>query len=148
MAFTYNGFGTKYYGEANLRPDGSFITTEWITAAYVPLIPIQSFRLVRVRAEDVNVVVFQSKGYGVLEKLSIYWPQVGRIYAFVVGAAGWWIGMGWLFFVKWAILDRPNAAIFLFASIVGMAFPFVVVWWFRREAFRAQHGELQPPRSS
>lgn len=139
MAFTYNGFGTKYYGEADRRPDGSFVTTEWITAAYIPLIPLRSFRFVRVQSNDVNVLVFHSQSYGVLETLPICWPQVGRVYAFVVGTALWWFAMGWLFFNKLAILDRPNAPYLMVLAIAVLALPFFVMWWSRREAYRARY---------
>lgn len=47
MAFSINGFGTTYYGERDLSRDGSFITTEWITAAYLPLLPLRSLRVSR-----------------------------------------------------------------------------------------------------
>jgi hypothetical protein len=109
MAFTFNGFGTKFYGEGDLRPDGSFTTTEWITAAYIPVVPLRSFRLARAKG-GVNVVVFQSQSYAVYEKLPIFWPQVGRIYAFVACTAAWWASMGWLSIAKLKIFDGANAA--------------------------------------
>ena len=138
MAFTYNGFGTKFYGEGDLRPDGSFITTEWITAAYIPVIPLRSFRLARA-AGGVNVVLFQSQSYAVFEKLPIYWPQVGRIYAFVACTAAWWMSMGWLSIAKLKIFDGPKAAYWMFPFIAVMAVPFGAVWWFRRQAYLARN---------
>jgi hypothetical protein len=45
MPFTFNGFGTRHYGEADHYPNGSFITTQWLTALYLPLIPLRSYRL-------------------------------------------------------------------------------------------------------
>lgn len=147
MAFTFNGFGTKFYGEADLRSDGSFVTTEWVTALYVPLIPLRSFRFVRVRG-GVNVVVFQSQSYAVLEKLPIYWPQVGRVYAFVIFAAAWWAAMAWLFLSKFGIFDGQNGIYLIFPFIAVQALPFCAAWWFRRRAFRAQQGTLvssEPP---
>src|SRR5262245_20240386 len=45
MPYTLNGIGTRFYGKRDLRPDGSYITTEWVTFAYVPLVPFRSFRV-------------------------------------------------------------------------------------------------------
>jgi len=148
MAFTFNGFGTKFYGEGDLRPDGSFITTEWITAVYIPVIPLRSFRLARAKA-GVNVVVFQSQSYAVFEKLPIFWPQVGRIYAFVACTAAWWAAMVWLSIAKMKIFDGPNAAFWMFPFVAVMAAPFGAVWWFRQKAYRARtvSGSEPPPSS-
>lgn len=147
MAFTYNGFGTKFYGEGDLRPDGSFITTEWITAAYIPVLPLRSFRMARASG-GVEAVVFRSQSYVVFETLPICWPQVGRIYGFVLGTAAWWFVIGWLAFAKLAILDGPNAPYYMFLFIVVMMVPFGAVWWFRREAFHARHASSSatPPQ--
>jgi hypothetical protein len=144
MAFTFNGFGTKFYGEGDLRPDGSFITTEWITAAYIPIIPLRSFRLARTKG-GVNVVIFQSQSYAVFEKLPVFWPQVGRTYAFVAGTAAWWLFMGWLFIAKLKIFDGPNAAYWMLPFVAVMAVPFGVVWWSRRKAYRARLHEISEP---
>lgn len=147
MAFTFNGFGTIFYGEGDLRPDGSFITTEWVTAAYIPVIPLRSFRLARTTG-GVNVVIFQSQSYAVFEKLPIFWPQVGRVYAFVVCATAWWAAMGWLSLVKLKIFDGPSAAYLMFPFIAAMAVPFGAVWWFRRKAYRARQISVSEPPSS
>ena len=45
MPSSINGFGTMYYGKANPQPDGSVVRTEWITALYVPLVPLGSYRV-------------------------------------------------------------------------------------------------------
>lgn len=147
MAFTLNGFGTKFYGEADVRPDGSFVTTEWITALYVPLIPLRSFRFVRVRG-GVNVVVFHSQSYAILEKLPVCWPQVGRVYAFVFCTALWW-SLGGFCLGKFKVLDGPNATYWVIPFIAMMALPFGVAWWLRRKASRAaqqqQSAASEPP---
>ena len=138
MAFTLNGFGTRFYGEGDLRPDGSFITTEWVTAAYLPILPLRSFRLARTRG-GLNAVVFRSQSYAVFEKLPICWPQVGRVYGCVIGTAAWWSVVSWLAFDQLAILDGPNAPYLMLPFIAVMALPFGAIWWYRREAYRARH---------
>lgn len=44
MAFSLNGCGTSYRGVRYL-PDGSYITTIWITALWIPIIPLRSVRV-------------------------------------------------------------------------------------------------------
>jgi hypothetical protein len=44
MAFTLNGFGTTYYG-ARWLPDGTYITTKWVVFLFVPVIPVESVRI-------------------------------------------------------------------------------------------------------
>jgi hypothetical protein len=43
--FTLNGFGTAWYGKRDFRADYSYITTEWVVLAYIPMIPIRSLRV-------------------------------------------------------------------------------------------------------
>ena len=43
MPYTFNGFGTKYYGRREAAEDGSYVTTMWITALYVPILPLGSY---------------------------------------------------------------------------------------------------------
>ena len=62
MPFNFNGIGTDYYDEYDFRPDGSYVTTEWASLFYLPLFPIRSVRLIRLRKSDVSSVAFSSKG--------------------------------------------------------------------------------------
>ncbi len=48
------GFGTAFYGSSDRRLDGSFITTKWIIAFALPLIPLRSFRLRYVSEKTVS----------------------------------------------------------------------------------------------
>jgi len=144
MPASINGFGTKYYGEADLRPDGSFITTEWITLAYLPVIPIRSYRLARIPG-GVTAVVYNSTSYAVFEKLPVHWPQVLRVYSFVLLAAGWTTAMMWIFFDQLAIFDRPNSAILMFVFIATLIVPFLAVWWIRREKFKSNYTRRETP---
>lgn len=40
------GWGTKFYCTSERANDGSFLTTQWFTAFYIPLIPVQSYRII------------------------------------------------------------------------------------------------------
>lgn len=54
MAFTLNGIGTTYYGERWL-PEGGYITTEWIVLCFVPIIPLESVRVIKEDPESIGV---------------------------------------------------------------------------------------------
>ncbi|MEO1621246.1 MAG: hypothetical protein AAFU53_09465 [Cyanobacteria bacterium J06632_3] len=79
MPFTYNGIGTKYYGKRELGPDGSYITTEWITLVYIPLVPIGSFRVCPT-GKSTNAIVYNSRQF-MVKRVPFSWPQIRNIYA-------------------------------------------------------------------
>ena len=45
-----NGIGSMVYGKSDVHDDGSYVTTEWFTFFFVPILPICSYRVVRTRA--------------------------------------------------------------------------------------------------
>ena len=94
MAFSFNGFGTTYYGKRDYRADTSYITTEWIILAFVPLIPLGSLRVIRTPRRDTNMVVYRSSKFIVVEKLSPHLSQVLATYGFLLLlAACIWLGV-------------------------------------------------------
>lgn len=78
MPYTLNGFGTRFYGQRDIGPDGSYITTAWVTALYVPLVPYASYRVLPV-GEGTNIVIHRSQNYRVL-RVPLCWPQVRNVY--------------------------------------------------------------------
>ena len=78
MPFTLNGFGTKYYGQRDIAEDGSYITTLWVTAIYVPLLPLASYRVLPV-GKGTNIVIHSSQSYQTL-RVPLCWPQVRNVY--------------------------------------------------------------------
>ena len=86
MPSNVNGFGTKYYGQRDFRPDGSYVTTNFFCVGFVPIIPLHS---VRVIADPKNSAMpFSKNYYSILEKR---WPhplQVLFIYLWAAAAAG------------------------------------------------------------
>lgn len=83
MPFNFNGIGTTYYGECDFRADGSYVTTEWVSLFYLPLLPLKSVRLIRLRKGDVDSVAFSSKAVLVVERIPLHWRQVGNLYGFM-----------------------------------------------------------------
>lgn len=49
IATSWNGIGTSIYGKRDFRPDGSFLTTKWLIAYFVPIVPIKSVRVSKIR---------------------------------------------------------------------------------------------------
>jgi hypothetical protein len=94
MPSNVNGCGTKYYGQRDFRPDGSYVTTNFFCLLFFPVFPIHS---VRVIPDPKNSwMPFSKNYYAILEKR---WPnprQVLSIYFWAAAAAG----MGILFFWK------------------------------------------------
>lgn len=94
MPSNVNGFGTKYYGQRDFRPDGSYVTTNFFCLAFFPVLPLHS---VRVIPDPKNSAMpFSKNYYAILEKR---WPhplQVLSIYLWAATAAV----MGIIFFWK------------------------------------------------
>src|SRR4051812_48958896 len=141
MPFTFKGFGTKYYGDADRRPDGSFVTTEWVVAAYAPLLPLRTVRICRDPANDVNIIVLRSDAYIVLERIPLSWAQVIKTYAFVAFCFVWWSATIWLVFFKAAAWANENVVLAILLYVVLAALPFFWVRWIQRESYRSHHGE-------
>lgn len=78
MPFTFNGFGTTYYGHRYPSEDGSYITTVWVTALWIPLVPLGSYR-VRPVGKGTNIVVHSSQSYQTM-RVPLCWPQVRNVY--------------------------------------------------------------------
>lgn len=86
MPFTYNGIGTKYYGRRNPKEDGSFVTTEWIVFAYIPLVPIGSFRIAQT-GNSSNWVIYSSTEY-LVTRVPLCWQQVRNVYITEIAILG------------------------------------------------------------
>jgi hypothetical protein len=93
MPFTFNGIGTTIYGARDFKPDGSYITTEWLVFVYVPVIPYRSMRILP-NGKTTNAVVYRSTGYQILQKTGINFLQVLSVYAFfAVFIGSLWAGI-------------------------------------------------------
>jgi hypothetical protein len=81
-----NGFGTTYYGRRYPAEDGSYVTTLWVTALWVPLLPLASYRVLPV-GKGTNWVVHSSKSYQTL-RVPFCWPQVRNVFLFTIPILG------------------------------------------------------------
>jgi len=82
MAFTISGIGTRYQGE-RLLPDGTYITTKWFVFLAVPIVPLGSYRVVRVEAQF-NAGVY-SRPYIDFQEVPLDTVMVLRVYAWIMG---------------------------------------------------------------
>ena len=73
-----NGFGTDYIGKYDVKPDGSYITVEFITALYIPVIPIACYRVIE--GNKTNLIVYKSTKYVVIGRMPMNWILVRHVY--------------------------------------------------------------------
>lgn len=95
MPSSLNGTGTMYYGQRDLAPDGSYVTTEWITFAWIPLIPLKSYR-VQLNGKGQNFLVYQSHGY-LVRQVPLNGEQIRNVYGAAVGIVGAISALAYLF---------------------------------------------------
>lgn len=79
---TFNGIGTKLYGKTDVEADGSYIATKWVVVVYIPIIPLESIRIIQ--EKSTNLVVYSSKQYSYIS-VPLHKQQVLKTYAWVVG---------------------------------------------------------------
>ncbi len=91
MPYTLNGFGTRYYGNRDTGPDGSYVTTLWITALFVPVLPLASYR-VRPTGKGINIIIHQSQRYRTV-RVPMCWEQVRNVYLIVSPIFLFFVGM-------------------------------------------------------
>ena len=97
VAQSYQGCGTGIYGKRDFQPDGSFVTTQWIVVFWLPIAPLKSMRLLRLRsgapgATDGNRATsrmlfsygFWSRQYAVYSETRPIAKQVLCVYGFVL----------------------------------------------------------------
>jgi len=78
MPFTWNGCGTRFYGQRDATEDGSYITTLWLSLVWVPVLPLASYRI-RPTGEGFNVLVYRSDSY-TSYRVPLCWKQVRNVY--------------------------------------------------------------------
>jgi hypothetical protein len=99
MPYTLNGCGTSYYGNRYPAEDGSYVTTLWVTALWVPLLPLGSYR-VRPIGKGTNVVVYNSQNYQTV-RVPLCWPQVRNVYLCITPILALILYFGWPDIQKW-----------------------------------------------
>jgi hypothetical protein len=83
MTGTFLGIGTREYGQREVQPDGSFVTTKFLVIFFLPVWPLGTRRVRQKVRENMNVVKVSRY---VVHRLPLCWPQV-----LGVMAGGWGI---------------------------------------------------------
>src|ERR1041385_1203404 len=131
MAFTYGGTVTAFYGKQDFAPDGSYITTEFFSVFWIPVIPIRSLR-VKLIDHDWGIPPFTERTYVVLWRGGPNVRQVGNVYGFVallVGFTGFYVNIADYF-------PRVPLEKLVLGEAIGVAaissLPFLLRWRARR----------------
>jgi hypothetical protein len=77
MPFTLNGVGTRFYGDRDRRPDGSYVTTEFIVFLFIPILPLRSWRVRSTGTE--HRIVYSAENFAV-KRVPLQWGQVVNVY--------------------------------------------------------------------
>lgn len=83
MAFSMNGFGTRYFG-ARWQPDGTYITTKWVVVIFVPIFPLESVRVLEGALGGHNPFAWGGSSAKVV-KVPLDAGMVAWTYAWVIG---------------------------------------------------------------
>jgi hypothetical protein len=118
MAFTFRGIGTMHYGKREFRADGSFVTTLWFVFLYVPVVPLNSFRLLPTGTSK-YYGLRRSQVLQLIEKTKPNRSQVLSVYA--------WFAVELAIFIAAKLQDSWWIAI---PGILLLGLP----WWLRRRA--------------
>ena len=130
MAWSLNGVGTMFYGKRDFLDDGTYLTTEWVTFFYIPIVPLKTLRVYYEGPTEPRFPLFITTAgrYQVLAKCRPHLKQVLFTYGFV------------LFVIMWemSLIDRviqiASASIALSACFLGALVPIPLPWVFRKLA--------------
>jgi hypothetical protein len=144
---TVAGFGSAHLGRADIRPDGSFVTTEWLVLGHLPVIPLRSFKLATLDGSRAFGFPSRLSPCRLVSELPLQWSQVVRTYCFF-GFTATWIGI-WVF-VLFDSLEWDHGQILYLSIPLGVALlcvPAILPSVVRRLSYQSKHGpdkSLQP----
>ena len=88
MAYSMWGFGTGFRSNTPLLPDGTFITTKWITFFYIPVIPLSSYRVKYLgSSSEFHFTGFSSTSkYQIIQKIPWDTRKVVKFWLYILAA--------------------------------------------------------------
>jgi len=142
MPYTFQGFGTKYYGQRDYALDTSYVTTEWVVFFFIPVVPVESLRVMdlgRTSSRVIYPVLSSSSSFEVYDVTKPNLKQVLCIYGFSVLMVVWFYSMCKMF--GSVIVDAGSAAkifAFLCGCLIPLPLPFILrsIAW--RKVLRAE----------
>ena len=118
MAYSFNGFGTTFYGQRDFREDGSYITTEWVVIMMIPIIPLRSLR-VRYKGPAERrfpIGLGSADSYVVYEKTFPNLKQVLCVYTYTAFLIGWMTTVACCYGYFFQSMDMTLSVILIFVS--------------------------------
>jgi hypothetical protein len=99
MAYSLWGFGTGFRSDTPLLPDGTFITTKWITLFYVPIIPLRSYRVKYLgSSSEFHFTGFSSTSqYHIMQKIPWDARKVTKFWLYIIAIIALFIGINVFF---------------------------------------------------
>lgn len=69
---TFNGIGTTHYGRAKRIAD-TYVTTRWVVFLYLPIFPLESYRIWPIGDKFFTLIVFSrsSMSYQIVERIPL-----------------------------------------------------------------------------
>jgi hypothetical protein len=128
---TFHGIGTMTYGQRDYWPDGSFVTTEWIVVAWVPIAPLSSMRLARTNGGK-PLARRNSEGYYVYEETAPNPRQVVSVYCWLACFIGVFVALATAEDRLPRLLGDLAAPVSLFALGIVLAWPYLIRRWTKR----------------
>ena len=139
------GIVTSAFGKTDFLPDGSFVTTQWLSLFMIPIIPLGSFRVIKSKRTP--------KYERICEPTPFNAKQIALVYLFMVLCACWLLFAPVL--MSEYLLDAP-VWVFLTVLLFGLPVPAILPWLARRNALGKVHSQnmlvrqpsLSPVRAS
>ena len=122
--YRFNGCGTALIGRRDFKPDGTFITTAWMTFLFVPIFPIQSLRI-STSSESFSI---SKESFTIHQKYWLDFKQISLTYLFTAFLIGWLT-------VEYYFCDWLNyTAVALTIATIVLPIPFLFAVLLRRYA--------------
>jgi hypothetical protein len=119
MPTSFQGIGTTFYGQRDYQSDGSYITTEFIIFAGIPIMPLRSMRVRYGGATGIVFpVVHSEEKYAVLATMRPNAKQLLSVYGFIVLMICWVVGLVWGYGKAEGKLDQTATSALLFLLFV------------------------------
>jgi hypothetical protein len=140
MAFTFHGTGTSFYGQRDFRKDGTYITTEWLVFAYIPIIPLRSLRVGFQGSQGIPIL-WHRENLAIYEKSAPNWKQVLFVYSYMCSYVLWFgVLLGHanaidMCLQRWFSRTSSEyilATVVIFGLAAPAALPFVLRWYGRK----------------
>lgn len=128
-----------FVGQRDFWPDGSSVTTKWIIAFFVPLVPLRSLR-VKARPQRVTllyVAAYSERDYQIRDETSPHPRQVACVYGFILFYLACILGTLSLL-SHFAGRLSHSAGVALTVALMGV--PWVIPWRLRERAKRWRPG--------